>query len=120
MQRLFVYGTLAPGQPNHGVLSRVPGTWEAATLKGILLDEGWGAAMGCAGIVPTDHGKQVEGFVFSSTELVHHWARLDAFEGEGYRRVPVVATLTATKQKVSTYVYQLNRDNLSTAHTAAE
>jgi|GEM_PF-3969694 len=40
------YGTLAPGRPNEHVLVEVPGHWEPATVKGTLLQEGWGAADG--------------------------------------------------------------------------
>ncbi len=85
--RLFVYGSLAPGQPNGHVLANVPGRWEPATVTGSLRQEGWGAAMGYPGIVLDPAGAAVEGFVFSSGHLPAHWARLDAFEGEGYDRV---------------------------------
>lgn len=54
--RLFVYGTLAPGRPNEHVLADVEGTWEPATVKGTLLQEGWGAAAGYPGIVLDDRG----------------------------------------------------------------
>lgn len=91
--RLFVYGSLAPGRPNAHVLARVPGAWEAATVRGVLRQEGWGAAIGYPGIVVDQRGEEVAGFVFSSEELGAHWARLDQFEGEGYERVPVSATL---------------------------
>jgi len=40
MERLFIYGTLAPGRPNHHVVEDIPGNWEEATLKGTLLNEG--------------------------------------------------------------------------------
>ncbi len=43
MQRLFVYGTLAPGRANHKVLMNIPGSWETVTLRGTLLQDGWGA-----------------------------------------------------------------------------
>src|SRR3546814_11782302 len=43
--------------------------------------------MGYPGIVLDPAGAAVEGFVFSSGHLFAHWARLDAFEGEGYHRV---------------------------------
>ena len=107
MERLFVYGTLAPGRANHEVLKGIPGSWEAATLRGTLLQEGWGAAMGCPGIVATADGDEVEGFVFSSAHLADHWPRLDAFEGEGYERVSVTVTVNGT-QEVEAYVYALN------------
>lgn len=91
--RLFVYGSLAPGRPNAHVLAQVPGTWEAATVRGVLRQAGWGAAIGYPGIVVDEHGDEVAGFVFSSEELDAHWARLDQFEGEGYKRVSVSARL---------------------------
>lgn len=91
--RLFVYGSLAPGRPNAHVLAKVPGTWEPATVRGVLRQEGWGAAIGYPGIVVDEHGEEVAGLVFCSEELGSHWARLDRFEGEGYQRVPVSARL---------------------------
>ena len=109
MQRLFVYGTLAPGRANHKVLERIPGSWEAATLRGTLLDEGWGARLGCPGIVPAEDGDEVEGFVFTSAHLADHWSMLDAFEGEGYESVAVVAKVNGTHH-VEAHVYALNLD----------
>jgi gamma-glutamylcyclotransferase (GGCT)/AIG2-like uncharacterized protein YtfP len=32
--RLFVYGTLAPGRPKEHVLEPLHGTWRAATVRG--------------------------------------------------------------------------------------
>ena len=110
VQRLFVYGTLAPGRANHEVLASIPGSWDPATLRGILLDEGWGAKMGCPGIVPDENGDEVEGFVLSSDQLPQHWPRLDAFEGEGYARVPVTVRIDGTRA-VDAWVYALNRDS---------
>ena len=54
--RLFVYGTLAPGRSNAHVLATVPGTWEPATVRGTLFPEGWGAALGYPGIVLSVEG----------------------------------------------------------------
>ncbi len=106
MQRLFVYGTLAPGRPNHHILADVPGTWERAVLRGVLRDEGWGAALGSPRIVPTPDGDEVEGFVFSSARLYRQWARLDAFEGEAYERVEVTVRI-AGGDELSAFVYAL-------------
>ncbi len=109
MQRLFVYGTLAPGQANHKVMEDIPGSWQAATLRGKLLQEGWGAAMGCPGIIPAEDGDEIEGFVFTSKHLADHWPRLDAFEGKGYVRLPVTVKVKGNSE-VEAYVYALNRD----------
>ena len=107
--RLFVYGTLAPGRDNHEVLSEIPGSWEPATLRGLLLEEGWGAEMGCPGIVPTTGADEVEGFVLSSAHLADHWERLDAFEGAGYTRTAVTVRINGSRDEEA-YVYALNRE----------
>ncbi len=91
-QRLFVYGTLAPGRPNENVLGNVPGTWQPATVRGGLLKQGWGAEARFPGIVLDEDGPEVHGMLFSSAKLSEHWERLDHFEGDGYERV-----LTSTR-----------------------
>ena len=106
--RLFVYGTLAPGRPNEHVLDQIPGMWEPATVKGTLLQEGWGAAAGYPGIVLDELGDEVQGFLFSSKELAAHWARLDEFEGDGYERVVTSAELE-DGTVAETHIYALSR-----------
>jgi hypothetical protein len=44
--RLATYGTLAPGRPNHGQLSNLPGRWLVGRVHGSLVDAGWGAKVG--------------------------------------------------------------------------
>jgi len=105
-ERLFVYGSLAPGRANAHVLADVPGTWAPATVRGTRIERGWGAAIGFPGIVLSAEGDEVHGFVFSSPDLASHWARLDAFEGDGYVRVLVTATL-ANGETVEAHVYAL-------------
>ena len=109
MAALFVYGTLVPGGPNAHVLAEVPGTWTAATVTGTLHDEGWGAEQGCPGMVPHPEGTAIHGMVLRSDALPTHWARLDAFEGAGYVRVVVPATL-ADGTTVAVNVYALRRE----------
>ena len=87
INRLFVYGTLAPGEPNEHVLADMKGTWQPATIRGQLLEQGWGAALGYPGIILDDSEDEVPGLLFSSDELAGHWSRLDEFEGPGYERV---------------------------------
>lgn len=105
--RLFVYGTLAPGRPNEHVLADIPGSWQPATVTGTLLREGWGAAAGYPGIVLDEHGAKVEGLLFSSERLADHWARLDQFEGDGYERVLTRATLD-DGTTVDAFIYKLS------------
>lgn len=105
--RLFVYGTLAPGRPNAHILAGVSGQWTPATVRGVLYADGWGAALGYPGIVLADSADEVQGLVFSSPELPAHWARLDDFEGEGYVRVPVKARLS-DGGLVDAFIYALS------------
>jgi gamma-glutamylcyclotransferase (GGCT)/AIG2-like uncharacterized protein YtfP len=88
---LFVYGTLRSGYPNQHVLDAIGGTRQAATVYGDLVESGWGAAMGCPGLVLNADGKAIPGEVFSSTNLDKHWDELDRFEGEEYQRVEAEA-----------------------------
>jgi gamma-glutamylcyclotransferase (GGCT)/AIG2-like uncharacterized protein YtfP len=105
--RLFVYGTLAPGRPNEHVLADIPGSWQPATVTGTLLQEGWGAAAGYPGIVLDEHGAKVQGLLFSSERLADQWARLDQFEGDGYERVLTTATLD-DGTTVDAFIYKLS------------
>ena len=104
MQRLFVYGSLAPGQANEHLLAGIDGTWEQATIRGKLYDRGWGASSGFPGLVLSEEGKNAEGHLFSSTKLSEHWAELDEFEGQDYRRVLAKVSLNDNR-KVDAYVY---------------
>ena len=112
IQRLFVYGTLAPGRANEHLLKGVDGCWEDATVTGTLHPEGWGATLGYPAIVLSEAGEEVAGLLFSSNELSEHWARLDAFEGEAYKRVLAVVKLR-DNSTVGAYVYALRGSTLS-------
>jgi gamma-glutamylcyclotransferase (GGCT)/AIG2-like uncharacterized protein YtfP len=104
--RLFVYGTLAPGRCNAHVLAELRGTWAPAAVRGRLHPEGWGAALGYPGVVLDEAGCEVRGFVFTSADLVAHWTRLDEFEGDGYARVLASVTLE-DGTVVQAHVYEL-------------
>ncbi|MEM1411445.1 MAG: gamma-glutamylcyclotransferase family protein [Pseudomonadota bacterium] len=94
-QRLFVYGSLQPGGSNHDVLDGIDGTWEPATVRGRLLEAGWGSGLGYPGLVLDGAGPAVPGAVLTSASLADHWARLDAFEGEDYERSDATVTLAS-------------------------
>ncbi len=106
MERLFVYGTLQPGQPNEHVLTAIGGEWEPAVVKGNLVDAGWGSSMGYPGLVLDEGGDEVQGHVFTSANLSHQWADLDAFEGEDYSRTLASVALVSGTQ-VPAYIYVL-------------
>ena len=110
INRLFVYGTLAPGRPNEHVLADIPGRWEPGTVRGTLLQEGWGARVGYPGIVLDQTGDEVQGFLFSSDALAEHLPRLDAFEGNGYERVETSVQLD--EGSVDAYIYILSRSSV--------
>ena len=105
VERLFVYGTLAPGRPNEHVLGEIEGTWESGTVTGKLRQEGWGATMGCPGI-DLEQGDEVPGFLFTADSLADHWTDLDAFEGRAYERVLTTVKLSGNRT-VEAYIYAL-------------
>ncbi|MEQ9448548.1 MAG: gamma-glutamylcyclotransferase family protein [Rhodospirillaceae bacterium] len=86
---LVVYGTLAPGQPNHHQLSGLRGDWQTGVVRGRLVKKGWGAALGFPVLTLADDGEEIEVHLFASPDLPDHWERLDAFEGSEYRRTLV-------------------------------
>ncbi|MEM8899714.1 MAG: gamma-glutamylcyclotransferase family protein [Bacteroidota bacterium] len=108
MKKLFVYGSLGPGRPNEHIISSIGGSWQTASVRGNLYEEGWGAAMGFPGLIMDEEGEVVNGFVFSSENLPEHWERLDAFEGEAYERV-VAKVLLENGTSVDAYLYALRR-----------
>ncbi|MEM9213795.1 MAG: gamma-glutamylcyclotransferase [Cyanobacteria bacterium P01_F01_bin.150] len=104
MERLFVYGSLQPGGPNAYILDAIAGEWEPASIKGNLIEAGWGASMGYPGLVLNENGCEIQGHVFSSENLINHWADLDKFEGQDYDRVLTSVTLISGVQ-VQAHVY---------------
>lgn len=72
--RLFIYGTLAPGRPHEHVLADVDGRWEPASARGHLHQQGWGAALGFPGIILGEDGPEVHGALLTADSLADHWA----------------------------------------------
>ncbi|NKB33541.1 MAG: gamma-glutamylcyclotransferase [Pseudomonadales bacterium] len=107
MNRLFVYGTLAPGKPNEHVLAELDGSWEPATIRGTLHEAGWGAALGYPVIVLDDEGELIQGQIFRSSQLANYWDVIDTFEGVAYKRVLAEVKLD-NGSKISAFVYVLN------------
>lgn len=105
--RLFVYGTLAPGRPNAHVLADVDGSWELGSVRGHLHEQGWGAALGFPGIILGEDGPEVHGVVLTADSLAEHWDRLDDFEGEGYVR-SLVAVRLDNGDQVQAQIYEID------------
>jgi gamma-glutamylcyclotransferase (GGCT)/AIG2-like uncharacterized protein YtfP len=101
--RFATYGTLAPGRVNHQQLAELKGRWQQGTVRGRLVDAGWGAALGYPGLVLDPLGPVVEVYLFESSELPDHWSRLDEFEGTGYRRV--VTQVRTADGELNAWIY---------------
>lgn len=86
-EHLIVYGSLAPGGPNHGLLSGLRGAWLEGWVTGELLERGWSAAMSYPALRWCPGGDEVRAWLFRSQDLPGHWRRLDEFEGLEYRRI---------------------------------
>ena len=61
--------------------------------------------MGFPGLILDPLGPSVDVDLFESTDLPEHWARLDEFEGSGYRRV--ITTVNTEKGERSAWIYVL-------------
>lgn len=88
-RRLAVYGSLAPGEPNHDVVGAIDGEWVDGYVHGTLLDEGWAAGLGYPAMRWDPAAEPVPVHVLVAPDLPDHWTRLDAFEGGAYVRVLV-------------------------------
>lgn len=104
--RLATYGTLAPGRVNNHELANLKGAWFKGTIKGTLVEAGWGAGLGYPGLILDPTGDEIEVYVFESPDLPDHWDRLDAFEGDGYKRMVTHATTERGIVEVSIYTIQ--------------
>ncbi|HYR07850.1 MAG TPA: gamma-glutamylcyclotransferase [Longimicrobium sp.] len=88
-QTLAVYGTLAPGQPNHHIVAPLGGEWAQGSIEGDLYPVGWGAALGYPAFRPRAGAPGVAVHVLAAPKLAAAWPELDRFEGPGYRRILV-------------------------------
>lgn len=86
---LAVYGTLAPGQPNHHVVAPLGGEWTDGLIEGDLISVGWGTTLGYPAFRPRVGGAAVAVQVLTSPMLATAWPTLDRFEGSDYRRILV-------------------------------
>jgi gamma-glutamylcyclotransferase (GGCT)/AIG2-like uncharacterized protein YtfP len=86
-KHLIVYGSLAPGGPNHGLVSELPGEWMEGWVTGELLERGWSAAMSYPALRWCPEGPEISASLLISPDLPNHWRRFDEFEGLEYNRI---------------------------------
>lgn len=91
-ERLAVFGSLRPGASNAHVLSELGGVWFKGSVAGVLKQSGWAATQGYPGI-RLCAGSKVDVHLLCSHGLPAYWDKLDAFEGEDYRRVTTVVMI---------------------------
>lgn len=103
LHRLASYGSLAPGRENHPQVAALRGEWISGTVRGNLVQSGWGAWIGYPGCILDPEGDEIEVFILQSNDLPDHWDRLDAFEGEAYERVITTAKTAEGPLEVSIY-----------------
>jgi gamma-glutamylcyclotransferase (GGCT)/AIG2-like uncharacterized protein YtfP len=94
---LAVYGTLAPGQPNHHIVAPLGGEWTDGAIEGDFFPEGWGATLGYPACRPRTGGPSIPVKVLSAPALATAWPAIDRFEGPGYRRI-LVPVLTRERR----------------------
>ena len=80
-RKLVVYGTLAPGQPNHHVIADIVGSWVDCVVRGSVR-----AKHGLPVFAWNTSGPEIQAQLFVSGDLPQSWSRIDAFEGSAYRR----------------------------------
>lgn len=80
-QKLFIYGTLAPGEPNHPILYGLRGKLSSCTTRGQLNELG-----GLPVFYWKPDGPNVKGKILVSPDLPERWEEIDKFEGASYKR----------------------------------
>ena len=110
--RLFVYGTLAPGQSNHSLLKDLTGTWQEGTIRGTLYPNGLGPTVGFPVVDLVLEASKINGWLFVSEELPRHWQKLDAFEGPGYKRA-ITTVFLKNNSSINAFVYALDHSKIA-------
>lgn len=83
---LAVYGSLAPGQINHHLLSGLRADWSTAEVEAVPVQRGWGVRQGFAALQWSPGASRQAVHVVRSEDLASLWPELDAFEGADYVR----------------------------------
>lgn len=104
-QKFACYGTLVPGGVNQQVLADVPGKWEPCRLRGSKEIRN-----GLPYLWWDPGAPEIDVQLFTSISLPAEWNRLDAFEGQTYKRRLVLCQ--APTWRGAAYAYVASRDPL--------
>lgn len=107
--RLFVYGTLKPGESMNNLLNDIGGTWEKGTVQGKFISANDIPGFPYPGIILDDAGDTIEGYVFTSENLSDHWDKIDRYEGSNYERV-ITEVKLEDGSVVEAYIYELETE----------
>lgn len=91
-RRLAAYGSLRRGEANHREVAELGGRWLTGRVRGHF-ERATERTGGWPALTPDARGEPCAVEVLESPALATHWERLDAFEGEPYRRELVVVEL---------------------------
>ena len=80
--KLAAYGTLVPGDRNHGRVAHLRGAWQRCFVRGSR----WTGADGDPRFRWNPDDPEVDAMLLVSRDLPSAWAELDRFEGRAYRR----------------------------------
>ena len=103
--KLFIYGTLIPGEVNAHLLAPLKGSYVKASIKGSIHIVQSKLHNGLRGLFyePLNEN-HVNGYLFESDDLPNFWHELDEFEGDEFPRIEVNVTLEDGAQ-VDCYAY---------------
>ena len=87
--RIAVYGTLAPGEARHYMLSPFRGVWTPGFVRGRLESGPWTAMLGMPGLRLDGGAERVPVHVLNAPMLPKAWASLDLLRSAGFTRLLV-------------------------------
>ncbi|MDX1478437.1 MAG: gamma-glutamylcyclotransferase family protein [Saprospiraceae bacterium] len=110
LNRLVIYGSLAPGEVNHDQIAHIGGWYAKGRIQGTLVTAGWGQHIGFPGLLwGLGEREEIPVQVLHAATMTSHWEALDAFEGEAYQRIVIPYLLDDGTWGLGC-VYQVNPD----------
>jgi gamma-glutamylcyclotransferase (GGCT)/AIG2-like uncharacterized protein YtfP len=98
-ERLVIYGTLAPGKSNHNVIADLRGEYRDCAVHGRISE-----VDGFPHFTWARSDASLGALLFSSKQLPGMWGALDRFEGDGYKRRLIPATIDSGLSIASIYL----------------